>query len=440
MSRPYEPRPLAVPASRLSRAVRMGGLTTGVFGSMLAEGARRLAVGERPQARDLLLTPANARRITEQLAGMRGAAMKVGQLLSMEAGDLLPPELAQVLGHLRADAHFLPPSQLKTVLQRNWGADFQRRFRRFDVRPIAAASIGQVHRAQTVDGRDLAIKVQYPGVRAAIDSDVRNVAALLRLSGLLPRGLDISPLLDEARRQLHEEADYQREAEYLGRFRDLIGDDARYLLPQAQADLTTADILAMTFVPGQPIDDLATATQELRNRITRDLVHLMLRELFDFGLMQTDPNFANYRFDPDSGRIVLLDFGAARDLSPDLTAQFRAMLRAALAGDRDGIAAAALRIGYFAPDTEPAHQAKLMALFDLAMGPLLSEAPFDFADTTLATRLRDGGMELGQARDFWHIPPMEVLYIQRKIAGVYLLAARLGARVVVRDLLEPYAA
>ena len=154
--------------------------------------------------------------------------------------------------------------------------------------------------------------------------------------------------------------------------------------------------------------------------------------------MQTDPNFANYRYDPASGRIVLLDFGAARDLSPDQVAGFRALLRAGLAQDRDGIRDAALHLGYVARETAPDHQAQLLALFDLALQPLLSEMPFDFADTTLATRLRDGGMALGEARELWHLPPMELLYVQRKIAGVYLLAARLGAKIRVRDLLEPY--
>lgn len=439
MRKPYEARERAIPASRLSRAARMGGLTTSILGNMALEGTRRLANGERPQARDLLLTPANARRITEQLANMRGAAMKVGQLMSMEASDLLPPELADILGHLRNDAHFMPPKQLKSVLQSNWGPDFLQRFARFDVRPIAAASIGQVHRALTRDGRDLAIKVQYPGVRAAIDSDVKNVGALLRLSGLLPKGLNMAPLLEEARQQLHEEADYQREASYLDRFHALLADAPDLAVPLRQTDLTTRDILAMTFLPGQPIESLEQGDQALRNRVMTRLITLMLREIFDFRVMQTDPNFANYRFDPETQRLILLDFGAARDIPGALSDRFRRLLQAALAQDRPAIRQAAIDIGYFAPDTPQRHQDQLMALFDLALTPLLSETTFDFGQTDLATRLRDGGMALGEDRTFWHIPPMDVLYIQRKIAGVYLLATRLRARIAIRPLLAPYA-
>jgi predicted unusual protein kinase regulating ubiquinone biosynthesis (AarF/ABC1/UbiB family) len=138
--------------------------------------------------------------------------MKLGQMLSLDAGDMLPAELTAILARLRDSAHHMPPAQLQKVLNAEWGADWRRRFAHFDPRPLAAASIGQVHRARLPDGRELAIKVQYPGVAASIDADVDNVATLLRLSNLLPASLDIAPLLEEAKRQLHEEADYVREA------------------------------------------------------------------------------------------------------------------------------------------------------------------------------------------------------------------------------------
>jgi predicted unusual protein kinase regulating ubiquinone biosynthesis (AarF/ABC1/UbiB family) len=197
----------AVPGGRWSRLARLGTLAGGVAGSMLAEGTRQFAQGKRPRIGDLLLTPANARRVADQLAQLRGAAMKFGQLLSMDAGDLLPPELADILARLRADAKAMPMSQLASVLDKHWGHGWDRHFRQFSFTPVAAASIGQVHLAQTKDGRRLAIKVQYPGVRQSIDSDVDNVATLLRISGLLPSGLDVGPLLLEAKRQLHAEAD-----------------------------------------------------------------------------------------------------------------------------------------------------------------------------------------------------------------------------------------
>ncbi len=195
-----------VPTHRLSRLAKLGSLATGVAGGMIAEGARQLAKGNRPTAKDMLLTPANAKRVTDQLAQMRGAAMKVGQLLSMDTGDLLPEELTQILSRLRSDAKPMPFSQLTKILHDNWGEGWNKSFQQFSFEPIAAASIGQVHSAHTKDGRHLALKIQYPGVRESISSDVDNVATLLRVSGLIPKEVNVKPLLDEAKQQLQLEA------------------------------------------------------------------------------------------------------------------------------------------------------------------------------------------------------------------------------------------
>ncbi len=156
-----------VPSARLSRLASFGQLAGGIAGGMLAEGARRLAAGERPQLSDMLLTPGNAMRLTEQLSRLRGAAMKLGQMISLDAGDLLPAELTAILSRLRDSAHYMPPSQLNQVLIGEWGKDWRKRFTRFEATPIAAASIGQVHRATLPDGRLVAIKVQYPGLPPA---------------------------------------------------------------------------------------------------------------------------------------------------------------------------------------------------------------------------------------------------------------------------------
>ncbi|MDP5335471.1 MAG: AarF/UbiB family protein, partial [Paracoccaceae bacterium] len=194
---------IALPGGRIGRLLRLGGMTSGLVGDMAAAGLRQLAQGQRPRMQQMILTPQTATRVTRDLRVMRGAAMKLGQMLSMDPGLVLPPEMTTILAALRDEAHHMPPAQLRDVLDAQWGRDWRRRFSRFDVRPFAAASIGQVHRAQTRDGRDLAIKVQYPGVRTSIDSDIDNVSTLLRLPGLLPREMDLAPMLREAKLQLH---------------------------------------------------------------------------------------------------------------------------------------------------------------------------------------------------------------------------------------------
>jgi Predicted unusual protein kinase len=214
-------------------------------GGVALGAAREAVAGRRPRLADLLLTPANAARFARELSHLRGAAMKMGQLLSMDAGEMLPPEIAEAFAHLRADAQHMPPKQLRAALDRRWGRGWLDRFERFDPRPMAAASIGQVHRATTKDGRDLAIKIQYPGVRESIDSDVANMATLIRMAGAPPEGLDMGPLLDEARRQLRDEADYAREGAYLDRYGALLADDPEFVVPRRHADFTTEDVLAM---------------------------------------------------------------------------------------------------------------------------------------------------------------------------------------------------
>ena len=436
---PVSPRQgRAVPSDRLSRLLRLGGMAGGIAGGMLLDGARQFAAGNRPSLNDLLMTPANAVKVTNQLAQLRGAAMKVGQLLSMDAGELLPPDLAAIMSRLRADADPMPPKQLQTVLNAQWGTGWSARFTQFNVRPIAAASIGQVHRARTKDGRDLAIKVQYPGVRASIDSDVNNVASLLRLSRQLPASLDAAPLLAEAKRQLHEEADYRREGQYLIRFGVLLADAPEFLVPRMHADFSTGDVLAMDFIGSGPLESLTDAPQADRDRVMSLLIGLLLRELFAFQLMQTDPNFANYRYQPTTRQLVLLDFGATRVFGDAIVQEFRRLMTAGTDNDRDAIRHAMMRIGFFDIQTQPKHQDMVLAMFDLAMQPLRMDAEFDFGSTDLATRLRDMGMDLGTARDFWHIPPMDALFLQRKFAGMYLLAAKLRARVNVRQLLESH--
>lgn len=364
--------------------------------------------------------------------------MKLGQMLSMETGQFLPPEVTGILSQLRDAAPAMPPAQLKQVLADEWGPDWLRGFARFDVRPIAAASIGQVHRAQTRDGRDLAIKVQFPGVADSIGPDIATLGQLLRLPGVLPRDLDPSPLLASAEEQLRTEADYIAEARALTAFGAHLADHPGFVIPRLHPDFSTGRVLAMDYIDSQPIDGLTNASQSLRDRVACDLIALVLRELFDLQQMQTDPNLANYRVTPD-GRIVLLDFGATQDIAPETASTYRALLGALLAQDRDAIGMLMTQLGYFAPGQPPDRAKLIVDLADFASRPLRHDAPYDFGTSTLIPDLALRGQALGQARDFWHIPPAELLFLHRKIGGMFLLAQRLRARVALPDLLAPYA-
>ncbi len=422
-----------VPSARLSRLASFGQMAGGIAGGMIAEGARRLSQGQRPQLSDMLLTPANAMRVTDQLSRLRGAAMKLGQMISLDAGDVLPAELTAILSKLRDSAHFMPPAQLQRVLDTEWGAGWRRRFKHFEATPIAAASIGQVHRATMPDGRVLAIKVQYPGIAASIDADVDNVGSLLRLSSLLPTTLDIAPLLSEAKRQLHEEADYLREADQMRRYQALLAENPAFILPAPVDELSGKNVLAMDFIKGQPIETLASAPQETRDAVMSALITLTLRELFEFGYMQTDPNFANFRWQAESQRIVLLDFGAARAVPPHIVAAYRELMVAGLTEDRAALRAALLSIGFVAPATLERHGPAIDAMIDILIEHLGKPGLFDFADRSFVDRVRHHAETIVADRAAWHIPPADTLFVQRKVSGTALLAVRMQARMPLRD-------
>ncbi len=430
------PTPLAVPTSRLVRAAGLSSMTAGIAGNMAARALREIGRGARPDMRGLLMTPGNVTRIADQLARMRGAAMKVGQLISMDAGEVLPSELADIMARLRDQAHFMPPKQLRDVLNRAWGPDWRKSFKAFNVRPVAAASIGQVHRATIKDGRDVAIKVQYPGIARSIDSDVANVAALVRISGLLPKSFDLDPYIQEARSQLHEEADYEREGQHLRHFADLLQNDEAFEIPEYFPDWSTPEVLTMSFLEGLPIETVSDAPSEERNRVSDALVQLTLREVFEFGIMQSDPNFANYRYNPSNGKIGLLDFGATRVLQSSAIDGYLRLLRAGLRKDDADLRNAAIHMKLIEGDGP--FDNRILGMIRSVFDAILSAKEFDFADRTLSNHLNEEGMALAAAGYVPPQMPMEALYLQRKIGGIFLLATRLKASLPVKTLLEKY--
>jgi predicted unusual protein kinase regulating ubiquinone biosynthesis (AarF/ABC1/UbiB family) len=416
----------------------MGMIAGGLAAGAAAQGLQRLARGEAADFRGALLSAPNAKRLAERLARLRGAAMKIGQLVSMQGDDVLPAEFAHALSVLRSQAAPMPPQQLHRVLGREYGTGWERRFASFDHEPVAAASIGQVHRATTVDGRDLALKIQYPGVARSIASDVDNVAVLLRMFNVLPIDLDVAGIAGEAKRQLLQEADYLSEARFLEHFGSLVAKEPALLVPRVHHDLTTTRILAMDFIEAQPLDSVAALSQSRRNAVGGLIEGLLFRELFEFRLMQTDPNFANYQYQPGAGRLVLLDFGATRRFEADFVANYARISRAVIDGNRDAVAREAVRIGYAA-----AHDARerIDAVVDmclLACEPLRHVGRYDFGASDLPARIRKLGFELAMRQRLLRPPPPETLFLHRKLVGSFLLLARLGAQVDARALILPH--
>jgi predicted unusual protein kinase regulating ubiquinone biosynthesis (AarF/ABC1/UbiB family) len=424
-----------VPQGRIERLARFGWLAGELAIGAVAEGVRRVTGVQA--ARNLVLTEANAQRLARRLSGLRGAAMKIGQMLSLQGEDILPPEVSAALAVLRADADAMPPAQLRRALGRAYGRGWERRFRHFEPTPVAAASIGQVHRAVAADGRVLALKVQYPGVARSIDSDVENVAAVLRLARLLPGDVDLSDLLAEAKRQLHRETDYRVEAGFQERYRALVAGEDDLVVPGVHDDLTTTHILAMDFIDGTPLDEVCDqASQSVRDRIGAALYRLAFRELFEFRFIQSDPNFANYLFLPASGRIALLDFGGSRDVPSLLATRYGQLFRAALASDRTALRESMAAIGFFAAGEVADRVSALLDLFLIACEPIRHRGRYDFASSPLPSRFRDAALELTLGKGFFRPPPPDTVFLHRKLLGTFLLCARLRARLDVRAVLS----
>jgi predicted unusual protein kinase regulating ubiquinone biosynthesis (AarF/ABC1/UbiB family) len=250
--------------------------------------------------------------------------------------------------------------------------------------------------------------------------------------------MDISPLLTEVKAQLHEEADYKQEAKYLRAFVEGLGSDERFLLPRVITSLSGSRVLGLTYVEGVAIEEVADEDQEERDRVMSLLFELLLIELFELGLVQTDPNFANYRYNPETGQVVLLDFGASKYFPDTFTTAYLDLLASAIEGDRMGMAAAAETAGYsLGPEGSP-YREIVLDLLQLALEPISCGEAYDFGESTLPMRLANMGQQIQGNKEYWEVPPMYAAYIHRKIAGLFLLASRLKARVNIHELVLPW--
>ncbi|MHA2707703.1 ABC1 kinase family protein [Vibrio owensii] len=428
----------SLPTHRISRFSKFASLATRVAGNVIAEGTKQIAKGNKPKAKDLLLTPQNIARLTDQLAHLRGAAMKLGQMLSMDAGDVLEPELADILSRLRSNADPMPAKQLNAVMENALGTNWKTEFLSFNFKPIASASIGQVHQAYSDAGDNLAVKVQYPGVRKSIDSDVDNVGTLLKVVGLIPESVDYKGLLEEAKKQLHDEADYAREAQFAIRYHDALKEHPHFVVPKIHTESSSDSVLAMEFIDGSPIEQIEHYDQSTRDFVMRSLLELLFRELFEFKMVQTDPNFANYLYIENTRQIGLLDFGATREYSERFSTGYRQAFASVVNSDEQGLNDALEQIGFFSQTILPDQRQAILDLVKMACEPMLVDEPYDFKASGLAQKLREAGTILSMEQEYWHTPPADALFLHRKIGGMYLLAARIGAKVNIRQLVSPY--
>lgn len=397
-----------------------------------------------------------AKALVKELGQLKGSLVKVGQMLAVYGEHVLPPEVTEALHELENRTTPLAWPAIEQALRTELGAALDDLA--VDPEPIGAASLAQVHRARRLsDNADLCLKVQYPGVADAIDSDLDELARLIRWSGLLTGRRDFETWLESVRHLLHREVDYREEAKTTERFRLRLQGDARFVVPAVQAQYSTARVLCTSFEKGLDVLDerVQALSQPRRNRLGEAFLELFLREVFEWNEMQTDPNFGNYRIrtgrHADEDRLVLLDFGAAQPYPKAYMNGLRTMMRGAFHQDHAAVRRGAIALGMLAEGLPEEVQASFTAVCAAVIEPLCpqhfevppealnSRGEYRWRESRLPRRLSRQAAKAALSVHF-HVPPGDFVFISRKLVGVYTFIAALGAEFDGGPLMQRWSA
>ncbi|OCB88882.1 ABC1-domain-containing protein [Sanghuangporus baumii] len=447
-----------VPSSRIGRLFHYGGLAASLGYGAASEAFRRVSSSQGEGQSSLMMTPANVKRLVEKLSKMRGAALKLGQFMSIQDTHLLPKDVEEVFRRVQDSAHYMPNWQMERVMSGSLGSSWESNFASFDRVPFAAASLGQVHSAvlaahASPTGKDemVAIKIQFPDIAKSIESDLGYLKLLLNAGKILPRGLFLDKTLQAMKGELADECDYTREAACARFFgsQTALGKDRRFRIPWVWEG-STERVLVMqqmdgVSVGGNIVDNLS---QESRDQIASTILELCMKELFDFRMMQTDPNWSNFLWNEQRRQIELIDFGATRSYSKEFIDKWMRILQAAVAEDYDACVHWSLELGYIkGGESKTMLDAHIRSLTLLAT-PFRAHKP---ASSELGA---DGRYAFGRGTHWARItaeirslipvmlrerltpPPRETYSLNRKLSGAFLLASRLGARVDCKSIWE----
>ncbi|WRT69437.1 uncharacterized protein IL334_006423 [Kwoniella shivajii] len=429
-----------VPSSRLGRLFHYGSLAASLSIGAASESIRRTTGGTKNSG-SVFMSDANIRRLVATLGRMRGAALKLGQFMSIQDNHMLPPEIEKVLQQVQAHANYMPDWQMEKVMREEFGSEWQSLFSSFDRTPIASASIGQVHRATLAsDSTAVAVKIQFPGVASSIESDLNNLSLLLRSSALLPKGLYLQNTIAVMRRELQDECDYVKEASAGRRFEDFLKDDTYFDVPKVIEEATTGKILTTQWMDGKPLSRVKGLSQETRDRIGTNILRLCLMELFQFRFMQTDPNWANFLYTttnsvgPNGEGIQLIDFGASREYTKEFMDGWYRLLKSCLEGDRVKMKEESLSLGYLTGEENDVMVEAHLDSMALVASPFSYPGKYPFAQQTITDSIR--GLIPIMLKHRLTPPPQETYSLNRKLSGAFLMCAKLGANVDCTKLWE----
>lgn len=394
--------------------------------------------GERRHEKRKEAVLRTAEDVTRAMGEMKGAAMKVGQVLSMMSG-VVPPEMAEGLATLQSNAPPMAYGLVQEVLEAAYGRSPGSVFRRFEREPFAAASIGQVHRAELRDGTRVAVKVQYPGVREAIERDLANVAVLLGFGGLVAKGLDVETLVRDLGEGIRGELDYRREAAWQQRFFDAFEGHGFVRVPRVYHELTTDTVLVQEWLPGRPFREALGLPQEERNRLGEMLYRFCFGSLYRLRLFNGDPHPGNYLLLED-GRVGFVDYGCVAEFDNAVVEGFKRLIRALDRGDREAWRAATEEVGILLPNA-PFTTDELYEHMHWYWAPIL-EDEVEYTPELAAEMVRRNTMTTGlggQINRYCNVPEGMVFLtrINFGLAGLFAsLRARGPWRAIVREYVD----
>ncbi len=371
-------------------------------------------------------------QIADTLGEMKGAVMKVGQIAS-QYKDIFPPEVARAIAKLQRQAPAIPFAEIKQQVEKELGKSLTQTFRSFDEQPFAAASIGQVHQATLHDGTHVVVKVQYPGVDEACESDLKQVRLALRLMGVLKVEKKLQDrLFEEIQDSLHEELNYEIEAQNLQVFRtfhQLL--DPKIIIPQVYSEYSTRRVLTLSLEQGESIETASTWDLSVRNDIGRRLIQALGQQIFFLKRFHCDPHPGNFAFRAD-GSVIIYDFGGVKTLSNDVIGHFKALVRAARIQDIASIEEHLSNLNALAEKGKFPDEL-YRAWLEVLLRPLTTH--YDFAENSAH---HDGMKLVKKSLKYWDVfkPSPDTLMVNRTISGQYWNLIHLKVHDNLSDLFE----
>ncbi|MFT5717486.1 MAG: putative unusual protein kinase regulating ubiquinone biosynthesis (AarF/ABC1/UbiB family) [Oleiphilaceae bacterium] len=425
--------------SRSGRFFKLAGMTASVAGRYAAQKVQSAFTDEARSKERLGVTYEKmADDIVGTLGELKGAVMKIGQIAS-QTQDFLPKEFSNALQKLQKEAPPVEFTIIRDQVEKELGASLDQLFLKFDEEPHAAASIGQVHRAVLHSGREVVVKVQYPGVDRSCDSDLKQLRLTLKLGGLIKMPKEsVDALFEEIKARLHEELDYMQEARNLDRFRVFHKQHDFIIVPEVINELSTGHVLTLEYVEGDHINELNAFdyTDEVINKIGHNLFSMLADQLFVFKQIHGDPHPGNFAFRSD-GTVIIYDFGCVKVLKPEIVAAYRDAIIASIECDYLAVDNAMLRLGARVEGKAYPGSEYYAVWRNIFFEPFFTDRTYDFESADLHVQV---AKEIPLF--FKHLshfkPPVESLYIDRMISGHYWIMKGLGVKASFRADLDRY--